>query len=74
MNETKRTFSPNKVCLIIAVIGAMICVGIFVFATIGDTGTAEKTMKGITEYVKTQIIRYDEIVAERERKPISERL
>lgn len=64
MNETKRTFSPNKVCLIIAIIGAMICVVIFVFATIGDTGTAEKTMKGITEYVKTQIIRYDEIVAE----------
>ena len=64
MNETKRTFSPNKVCLIIAIIGAMICVGIFVFATIGDTGTAEKTMKGITEYVKTQIIRYDEVVAE----------
>ncbi len=42
MNETKRTFSPNKVCLIIAIIGAMICVVIFVFATIGDTGTAEK--------------------------------
>ena len=64
MNESKRTFSSNKVCIIIAIIGAMICVAAFVFATIRDTGTAEKTMKGITEYVKMQIIRYDEIVAE----------
>ena len=64
MNETKRTFSPNKVCLIIATFGAIICVLIFVFASIGDTRTAEKTLKGISGYVKTQIIRYGEIVAE----------
>lgn len=64
MNETKRTFLPNKVCLIIAVIGAIICVVIFVFASIGDTRTAEKSLKGVSGYVKTQIIRYDEIVAE----------
>lgn len=64
MNETKRTFSPNKVCLIIAVIGAITCVVIFVFASIGDTRTAEKSLKGVSGYVKTQIIRYDEIVAE----------
>ena len=64
MSETKRTFSPNKVCLIIATLGAIICVLIFVFASIGDTRTAEKTLKGISGYVKTQIIRYGEIVAE----------
>lgn len=64
MNEAKKIFTPNKVCLMIAILGAMICVVIFVFATVGDTQTAEKTMKGITAYVKTQIIRYDEIVAE----------
>ena len=64
MSETKRTFSPNKVCLIIATLGAIICVLIFVFTSIGDTRTAEKTLKGISGYVKTQIIRYGEIVAE----------
>ena len=60
----KNVSSLTKLCWAVLIFAAMVCVAIFVIATGNDKNSAEKGMKDVAEYVKTQCIRYDEAVAE----------
>lgn len=60
----KNVSSLTKLCWAMFIFGVMVCVAIFVIATGNDKNSAEKGMKDVADYVKTQCIRYDEAVAE----------
>lgn len=63
----KKKFKKNslaKLFFIIAIVGAMLCVFIFVLATGEDKRAATTLMTDVADYVKEQCIRYDELVAE----------
>lgn len=64
MTKKGTRISLARLSFIIAIIGAMLCVIIFVLATGEDKRSATKTMTDVADYVKEQCIRYDEIVAE----------
>ena len=60
----KLTVPVTRRCWIIAAIGALICVFMFIVLGGNDRNSAYQTMKSVADYVKQQCIRYDEIVAE----------
>lgn len=62
--KLKAGISVNKLCWVIAVVGAALCVFIFILCTGSDKNSAAKIMTDVSDYVKEQCIRYDEIVAE----------
>ena len=63
-NKSNISLPVTRLCWIIAAIGAMICVFMFIVLGGNDRDSAYKTMKSVADYVKTQCITYDEIVAE----------
>ncbi len=64
MTKKSKKISLAKLCFIIAIVGAMLCVFIFVLATGEDKRSAATLMTDVADYVKEQCIRYDELVAE----------